>query len=161
MIRPVEERDYGAVVQIYNHYIAHTAVTFEETELSVAKMSRRIASIRALNLPWFVAEEEGVLIGYAYAGKWRERSAYRYSVESTIYLAPDQVGKGWGKRLYAALFEQLKTLEIHAVIGGITLPNPASVALHEKIGMCKVAQFPEVVFKQGQWLDVGYWQLTL
>ena len=161
MIRAVKESDARAVVDIYNHYVAHTAATFEEIQLGAAEMSRRIASIRADNLPWLVAEEEGALIGYAYAGKWQERSAYRYSVESTVYMAPNEVGGGWGTRLYAALFDQLRTMEIHAVIGGITLPNPASIALHEKMGMSKVAHFPEVGFKQGEWLDVGYWQLTL
>ena len=80
-------------------------------------------------------------------------------MESTVYLSPGATGGGWGSGLYRELFSRLEQLGLHAVIGGITLPNDASVALHEKMGMVKVAHFPQVGFKQGRWLDVGYWQL--
>ena len=161
MIRIACADDAATLADIYNYYIEHTAATFEEEMLSASDMQARLASVAALGLPWLVAEEGGRLLGYAYANRWRERSAYRFSVESTVYLAADVIGGGWGTRLYSALFEALRRLDIHAVIGGITLPNPASVALHEKMGMEKVAQFPQVGFKQGQWLDVGYWQINL
>ena len=161
MIRPAVPADAEALVLIYNHYIRNSAATFEEEELTTADMQARMEKVEELELPWLVAEDGGELIGYAYANQWRERSAYRYSVESTVYLAHNVTGGGWGTRLYSALFDELRALEVHAVIGGITLPNPASVALHQKMGMRKVAEFPEVGFKQGQWLDVGYWQINL
>lgn len=160
MIRPARPADSEALAKIYNHYIRHSVVTFEEQVLDSQDMLARTQQVAELGFPWLVAEKGGAILGYAYANRWRERSAYRFSVESTVYLAPNESGNGWGTRLYCALFEELRKLDVHAVIGGITLPNPASVALHEKMGMRKVAEFPEVGFKQGQWLDVGYWQLN-
>jgi phosphinothricin acetyltransferase len=108
-----------------------------------------------------VAEHHGNIKGYAYATKWKERSAYRYSVEISVYVDRERQGQGWGTKLYQALFTQLQKLDIHLAIGGITLPNDASIALHEKFGMIKVAHFQEIGFKFEQWLDVGYWQLEL
>ncbi len=158
MIRSVGEQDIAALVAIYNHYIRNSVATFEEVELTAVEMAGRVKKVLDAGYPWLVAEQAGKLVGYAYASRWRERVAYRYSVESSVYLAADAGGHGWGTRLYTELFDQLKALGVHAVIGGITLPNPASVALHEKMGMRKVGELPEVGFKQGQWLDVGYWQ---
>ena len=112
-------------------------------------------------MPWLVAVIDEAVVGYAYATKWKERSAYRFSVESTIYLANGTEGKGVGSVLYQALFNKLKLKGINNVIGGIALPNPASVGLHEKMGMEKVAHFSKVGFKFDEWLDVGYWQLKL
>ncbi len=160
MIRSATPADADAICAIYNHYVLHTAVTFEEVAVEAAEMRQRIAEVQAL-FPWLVAEDEGRLMGYAYASRWRTRSAYRYSVESTVYLSPEAVGRGWGSRLYRELFAQLEAAGIHAVMGGITLPNPASVALHEKLGFRKVAHFEAVGWKEGKWLDVGYWQRVL
>ena len=115
--------------------------------------------VRAQKLPWLVALDADQCLGYAYATRWKERFAYRFSVESTVYLAPAASGRGLGSALYRALFDELKALGVHAVVGGITLPNPASVALHEKMGMRKVAHFAEIGFKFGEWVDVGYWQI--
>jgi len=161
MIRPAGIEDAPQLAEIYNHYIEHTVATFEEVPLDARDLSLRLDAVAARGLPWLVAERAGAVVGYCYAGPWRERSAYRYSVESTVYLAPDCTGEGLGTRLYAALFERLRRQSVHAVIGGITLPNAASVALHEKMGMQPVARFPEVGYKGGRWLDVGYWQLVL
>lgn len=161
MIRPAEKSDAKSIVDIYNFYIANTVITFEETVVSVSDMSERIQETVAEGLPWLVAENEGEILGYAYASKWKGRCAYRYSVESTVYLAPSATSAGWGTRLYEALFSRLKEQSVHVVIGGIALPNPASVALHEKFGMEKVAHFKEVGYKFDQWVDVGYWQMTL
>jgi L-amino acid N-acyltransferase YncA len=108
--------------------------------------------------PWIVAESEGRIVGYAYATQWRERRAYRFSVESTVYLASDAIGAGIGSALYASLLDRLQQLDVRCVIGGIALPNSASVALHEKLGFVKVAQFEKVGWKQDRWIDVGYWQ---
>ena len=100
-------------------------------------------------------------MGYASATKWKGRSAYRFSVETTIYLAPHSVGKRIGTELYRHLLDQLRDLGLHTAIGGVALPNPASVALHEKCGFRKVAHFGEVGFKFGKWIDVAYWQVSL
>jgi L-amino acid N-acyltransferase YncA len=161
MIRAATESDAQAIADIYNYYIANTVVTFEEQAISKNDILERMEKITGASLPWLVAEDGGVVIGYAYAGKWNVRSAYRHTVESTVYLSNSSVAKGWGTRLYQALFDTLRHKSIHVVIGGITLPNPASVALHEKFGMKQVAHFPEVGFKFGKWLDVGYWQTEL
>ena len=161
MIRAATESDVQAVADIYNYYIKNTVVTFEELPVSPNDILERIEKITSSSLPWLVAEDGGVVIGYAYAGKWNVRSAYRHTIESTVYLSHSSVAKGWGTRLYTALFELLRHKSIHTVIGGITLLNPASIALHEKFGMKKVAHFSEVGYKFGKWLDVGYWQMEL
>ena len=102
-----------------------------------------------------------MVVGYVSAAKWKGRSAYRFSVESTIYLDHRSTGQGIGTKLYGQLFSILRSRSIHVVIGGIALPNAASVALHERLGFTKVAHFAEVGFKFGRWVDVGYWQVTL
>lgn len=159
MIRTASEKDAVALARIYNHYIVHSVATFEIDEISAVEMARRIAAVADQSLPWLVAEDDaGSVVGYAYATRWKERAAYRHSVESTVYVDHAVHARGWGAKLYAALFEALEALSIHAVMGGITLPNPASVALHERMGMTKVAHFEQVGNKFGQWVDVGYWQ---
>ena len=157
-IRSATASDADQMAAIYNHYVVNTVVTFEEEPVSGAEMRRRMDEVAAVSLPWLAAESDGRVVGYAYATKWKARSAYRFSVETTVYLA-DGLGKlGLGSGLYEELFRRLDALGIHAVIGGIALPNDASVALHEKFGMRKVAHFSEVGFKFGGWVDVGYWQ---
>ena len=159
MIRGVLNKDINSIAEIYNHYITQTVVTFETEAISSEDILERIAKVHSDGLPWLIAENDmGEVIGYAYASKWRERFAYRFSAEITVYLSPKFQGKGVGSQLYNALFLALKERSIHSVIGGITLPNDASVALHEKFGLEKVAHFKEVGFKFGQWQDVGYWQ---
>ncbi len=160
-LRDACELDAQGVADIYNHYVRETIVTFEEEEVTSTEIARRLRDTNAATLPWLVAEREGRILGYAYASRWNGRCAYRFSVEATVYLAPDATGSGLGSRLYKALFEELRARSFHTVIGGISLPNPASVALHEKMGMEKVAHFSEVGYKFGQWIDVGYWQGVL
>jgi phosphinothricin acetyltransferase len=162
VIRSAVDKDATCIAEIYNHYISDTVVTFETAMISSEDILSRMSKVQSDNLPWLIAEDvSGKLIGYAYATQWRERLAYRFSVEVTVYLAPTLIGKGLGSQLYDALFSELKSRSIHSVIGGITLPNPASVALHEKFGLEKVAHFKEVGFKFEQWNDVGYWQGVL
>ncbi|HBX65428.1 MAG: phosphinothricin acetyltransferase [Balneola sp.] len=161
MIRPVQDTDLSSIIDIYNYYIRETTVSFEEQEISEKELDHRIHKVKSEGLPWLVAEKGRKLIGYAYATKWKERSAYRYSVEISVYIDQSSQGQGWGTKLYQALFTELQKLDIHLVIGGITLPNNASIALHEKFGMEKVAHFKEVGFKFGEWRDVGYWQMKL
>ena len=160
-IRDASVEDAESIASIYNHFVLTTSISFEEAEVPVIEMAGRIADLQASGLPWIVAQQDGVVAGYAYATKWRVRHAYRFSVETSVYLAPDQAGKGIGTALYQALLKRLRDGGYHLAIGGIALPNAASVALHEKLGFEKVAQFREVGFKFDQWTDVGYWQLIL
>lgn len=160
-IRLATVQDANAIAGIYNHYISHTTITFEEEPVSADIMAGRIRDVLALSLPWLVIEEAGCISGYAYASRWKPRSAYRFSVETSVYLKHDCTGRSLGKQLYKRLFEELAQRGVHAVIGGVALPNPASKALHESFGMKQIAHFEEVGFKFGQWLDVGYWELLL
>lgn len=160
MIREVCLKDAKQICHIYNYYIKETDITFEEEVLAVSDMERRITDVTS-SYPWFVYEEDGRILGYAYATRWKSRAAYKYSVESTIYVDRDTYKKGIGSKLYRKLIEELKEQGIHSIIGGVALPNEKSCALHEKLGFKKVAQFPEVGFKFGKWIDVGYWQLNL
>jgi L-amino acid N-acyltransferase YncA len=161
IVRPATAADAEAVAGIYNHYVAHTIVTFEEEAVAAAEMARRMEDVRADALPWLVAERDGAIVGYAYATKWRVRRAYRFSAEVTVYLAPGEGGRGTGSRLYTHLLAELGARKIHAVMGGIALPNDASIALHEKFGFRKVAHFEQTGFKFDRWIDVGYWELIL
>jgi L-amino acid N-acyltransferase YncA len=160
MIRACATADAAAIAEIYNHYVRETVVTFEETPVSADEMARRIGDISA-RFPWLVWEDGGAVVGYAYASAWKSRSAYRFSVESTIYLAAGQQGRSIGTKLYGALLAELETRRFHTAVGGIALPNPASIALHEKLGFTKIAQFAEVGRKFDRWIDVGYWQAIL
>jgi L-amino acid N-acyltransferase YncA len=160
-VRPAALADAGAIATIYNHYITDTIVTFEEEPVVAGEMARRMEEVRSAELPWLVAEEAGQVVGYAYATRWRPRFGYRFSVEITVYLSPEAGGRGIGSKLYGRLFSLLEARGIHAVMGGIALPNEASVALHEKFGLKQVARFEEVGFKFGRWVDVGYWERRL
>lgn len=160
-LRDATAADGDALAAIYNPFILGTIVTFEEEPASGAEMAGRVAAVQGAGHPWLVAERDGRAVGYAYAGPWKARRSYRFAVEASVYLVPSATGAGLGTRLYEALFERLRAAGIHTVIGGISLPNEASVALHEKLGMTKVAHFPEVGWKLGRWIDVGYWQRTL
>ena len=160
-LRPASAADAASICAIYNPYVVTTAITFEEETVTLQDMAQRIADVGAANLPWLVLEVDGKVAGYAYATKWRARSAYRYSVESTVYLDRAFAGQGLGRFLYGALLDELRKRELHVVIGGIALPNERSVGLHEKLGFLKVAHFTEVGMKFGRWIDVGYWELRL
>lgn len=159
-IRPATVADAAAICEIYNYYVLNTVISFELEAVSVTEMEGRIAEISS-QFPWLVYEEDGRILGYAYATKWKARKAYQHSVESSVYMAQGSGGKGIGSKLYGALFAQLKELGVHAVMGGIAQPNAGSVALHEKMGFVKVAHFAEVGQKHNQWIDVAYWQLIL
>ncbi len=158
MIRLATPADAAAVCDTYNHYVLTTSITFEEEAVGIDEMARRISET-VPTLPWFVWEDEGKVAGYAYASKWKSRCAYRYSVETTIYLRHDKRGRGLGRTLYEQLLQSLREKGIHSVIGGIALPNVPSQKLHERLGFKKVAQFEEVGWKFERWIDVGYWEL--
>ena len=151
--------DASAIAAIYNYYVLETIVTFEEEAVTVEDMAGRIEDVRA-RFPWIVYEEDGQILGYAYASSWKSRCAYRNSVETTVYLHQAAAGKGIGTGLYTRLLDRLRAQGLHAAIGGIALPNAGSVALHEKCGFQKVGEFIEVGHKFGQWINVGYWQIV-
>jgi L-amino acid N-acyltransferase YncA len=160
-IRDVLPTDAGAVAAIYNHYVLHSSITFEEQPVATDDIGGRIAETTKAAQPWLVAERGEHVLGYAYATRWRGRSAYRFSAESTVYLEPRATGQGLGTRLLEQLLARLCDASVHAVIAGVALPNPASVALHERLGFRRVATFAEVGFKFGRWIDVAYWQTLL
>lgn len=157
-IRSATSSDCEAIARIYNYYIRETIITFEEQDVGGAEMEARVADVMNGGLPWLVVKDAGGIAGYAYATKWKVRAAYRHSVETTIYLEPTRTGMGIGRFLYETLISALRERPIHTVIGGIALPNAASVALHERLGFVKIAHFKEVGFKFNQWIDVAYWQ---
>lgn len=161
LIRPAEVTDAATIAAIYNHYVEHTAISFEEQAVPVDEMASRITTVLQQDLPYLVAELGNEVVGYCYATPWKARAAYRYSVEVTVYVAATAQGRGLGYALYQQLFAALRAAGYHAALGGIVQPNPSSVALHEKCGMTQVAQLPDIGFKFGQWHSVGYWQLLL
>ncbi|MFO1370744.1 MAG: N-acetyltransferase family protein [Marinagarivorans sp.] len=117
-IRPCESKDMEQICEIYNYYINHTVITFEEEPLNSSETSKRIEAYTKL-YPWLVCEVDGELIGYAYASKWKERSAYKNTAEVTIYLKHGLSRKGYGKELYASLLQSLKELQCHVILGCI------------------------------------------
>jgi phosphinothricin acetyltransferase len=122
-------------------------------------MAARVSEVQGQSLPWLVACSGSVVVGYAYASRWKARSAYRHSVETTIYLENGRQGGGIGTKLYSELLSVLRSRGIHAAIGGAALPNEASAAIHAKLGFEHVATFRQVGYKHDRWIDVAYWQV--
>ena len=160
MIRSATLDDAARLAEIYNYYIEKTTVTFEEEPLEVSDMRDRIRCDDDV-YPWLVADVDGIACGYAYAGPWSNRIGYRPSVETTVYMAQEHVGRGHGSDLYGALIARLRRKKLHCAIGVVALPNAASIALHERLGFRKIGEFHEIGKKFGQWINVGYWQLLL
>ncbi len=158
-IRKAEPRDAVSIANIYNVYIRDTIITFEQDPVGAEDIVQRLAQLQEKNLPWLVIENAAsMLCGYAYAGEWKPRVAYRHTVEVSVYLDADRAERGMGSALYAELFSCLPQLGVHSALAGIALPNEVSIGLHEKFGMTKVAHMTEVGYKFGKWIDVGYWQ---
>jgi L-amino acid N-acyltransferase YncA len=160
MIRRAETRDASAILAIYRPYVEKTAITFEETPPSVDDMAAKIAKVGSV-FPFIVYEEGGEVLGYAYATRYRERAAYRWSLEDSVYVAEEAVGRGLGKALLSALLEILRELGYFKVYAVITPPNPASVALHEKLGFTPLCRFADTAFKLGAWQAIDWMELTL
>ena len=157
-IRAATSSDAAAVAEIYNWYIANTVITFEVDPVSEDEMARRIAGVLA-NHEWLVLERAGELLGYAYAGRFRERAAYGQATESTIYLRHDLPGKGFGGPLYAELIRRTFARGYRHLVGAIALPNEPSVRLHERLGFVPAGRLVRIGYKFGRWIDVGNWQL--
>ena len=160
-IRAATPHDAEAVAAIYAPIVRETAISFEIVPPSVDEMRSRIRdSLR--RFPWLVSLDNGGLVnGYAYASTHRERAAYRWSADTTVYVRDDSRGNGVGKCLYLALLGELAQLGYFQAFAGIALPNPASIALHQSVGFESVGVYRRVGFKQGVWHDVGWWQRSL
>jgi len=161
-IRRVVQDDLPALLAIYNHYIVHTPVTFDIEPRTLEQRQAWLDGFAPSGRhQCFVAEREGRAIGWVCSGRFKEKAAYDTSVETSIYLAPGEVGKGLGRRLYRTLFEALAGEDVHRAFGGITLPNDASVGLHLAMGFSHVGTYREVGRKFGRFWDVAWYGRTL
>jgi L-amino acid N-acyltransferase YncA len=154
------DRDAQACAAIYAPGVEGSVISFEERAPDAAEIAARIAAISTTH-PWLVAEADGEVVGYAYACRHRERAAYRWAVDVSVYVGARQRGQGHGRSLYEALFERLRSQRFQVACAGITLPNEASLALHERLGFVAVGVMRRIGWKQGAWCDVGWWQLEL
>lgn len=153
--------DAAAIAAIYAPIVQCTHISFEEAVPSPEEMRARILRTLDDGYPWLVAADGDAILGYAYATRHRARAGYRWSVDSTVYLAEWARGQGIGKALYGELFERLRALRFHNVFAGIALPNDASVALHQTMGFTHVGTYRRVGHKLGAWYDTSWWQLRL
>lgn len=160
MIRPVQVDDVQQLLNIYNYYVLNTAVTFDIEALSIENFRDKVNHINA-DYPYIVFEENNEILGYAYGSRFRPKPAYNYVVESTVYVKHTAHGKQIGTKLYAELLRLLKNTNLHTVLGVLTIPNEASIKLHDKFGFKQVAELKEVGLKFGKWQNIGIWQLKL
>jgi phosphinothricin acetyltransferase len=164
MLRIAEPRDAARILEIYRPYVEKTAITFEEAVPSLGDMEAKIAKVSAA-FPFIVYEEvvagDAKILGYAYATRYRERAAYRWSLEDSVYVAEEAVGRGLGRLLLGALVEFLRELGYIKVYAVIAPPNPASVGLHEKLGFTPLCRFSDTAFKLGAWQAIDWMELTL
>lgn len=160
VIRMARPDDVPAITVIYAPYVSGTVISFEMVPPTEAEMATRLEKTLA-QLPWLVAEVNSNVVGYAYAGKHRERAAYQWSTDVSVYMHKDWHRRGVGRVLYTALFAILRAQGYYGVYAGITLPNPGSVGLHEAMGMTPVGIYHRVGYKAGAWHDVGWWQGVL
>ena len=161
MIRGVEIRDAADIAAIYNYYIRETIITFETEEIDTAEMENRIKKIIEAGYPFIVHEENNKITGYAYVGKFRERSAYSESLETSIYLDINEKGRGIGRKLYKRLIELSQEAGVHVLIGVVSYPNLASQRLHESVGFEKAGVIKEAGKKFGKYIDVEFWSYIL
>jgi L-amino acid N-acyltransferase YncA len=154
------QRDAAACAAIYAPSVEDNVTSFEERAPEAAEMATRIARVSATH-PWLVAEEGGEVLGYAYACSFQERPAYRWSASVSVYVAAERLGHGIGRALYEELFARLRRQGFQVACAGITLPNEASIGLHERLGFRQVGVNRRIGWKRGAWRDVGWWQLEL
>ena len=160
-IRTALEADLSAILEIYNDAVVNTTEVYDY-EPHTLEMRRQWFRIKeAQGFPVFVAEENGRILGFSSIGPWRAWAAYKYSVENSIYVAADQRGKGIGKKLLDPLIGAAEQLNMHTIVAGIDATNEASIKLHQSFGFTEVAQFKQVGYKFGRWLDLTFMQLLL
>lgn len=163
----VPETDAARLADIYNHYVLHDTATFELEPAAVEAMGARVARVHSLGLPWIVAEDAEGVAGFAYAAPYRDRAAYAYTLETTVYLEQGRRRQGLGTALYRELLARLRALPdgphapVHSLMAVIALPHPSSVALHEALGFEHVGTIRDAGRKFDRWVDVGFWQLHL
>jgi L-amino acid N-acyltransferase YncA len=153
-------RDAAACAALYAPYVRDTPISLEETPPTAAEIAQRIDDTTRSH-PWLVAHDGDALIGYAYATRHRERACYRWATDVTVYVDPHRQRTGVGRALYEALFDRLSAQGFRIACAGITLPNEASVGLHESLGFRPVGTYRNIGWKLGTWHDVGWWQLLL
>ncbi|HWF35386.1 MAG TPA: arsinothricin resistance N-acetyltransferase ArsN1 family B [Solirubrobacteraceae bacterium] len=156
-------RDAAAIAAIYADYVRDTAITFETVPPTAEEFAARIERTQETH-PWLVAapdEADGRVVGFAYGCPHRDRAAYRWAADVSIYLEPASRRRGIGRALYQALFDRLRDQRLLIAVAGITLPNDASVAIHESFGFVLVGVYRKIGYKSGAWRDVGWWQLEL
>jgi phosphinothricin acetyltransferase len=159
-LRLATPADASSVRRIYAPYVEETAITFATTVPGVEALEAKISDCLS-QYPWLVCERDGRVRGYAYAGPLRKRDAYQWTVELSVYVEDGSQREGVGRRLYEALLDLLTAQGYASAYGVVTLPNPASVAFHERFGFERVGRFDDVGFKQGAWHDVGWWRKRL
>lgn len=159
LIRAGRPEDLPALTDLYNHYVVHSPATFDERPFTVGQRQEWFAHYAA-DGPYrlLVADDGGAIAGYATSSPFRPKPGYRSTVETTVYLAAEHTGRGLGTRLYRALFDALAGEDLHRAVAGVALPNPASVALHERAGFRPVGTFTEVGIKFGRLLDVAWFE---
>jgi len=154
------ECDAQACAAIYAPYVLDSPVSFEEQALDAVAVAQRMGTVTATH-PWLVAERDGGVVGFAYGSPHRERAAYRWAADVSVYVDGGAQRQGVGRALYAELFERLRAQRLRVACAGITLPNAASVALHESLGFERVGVYRAIGWKAGAWRDVGWWRLQL
>lgn len=159
IVRAATLVDVAAIRSIYRPIVNDTAISFEESAPDTAEIGQRM--LAAPRLPWLVADDAGCVVGYAYASPHRQRAAYRWSADCSIYLDPKHRSRGFGRLLYGRLIAEVRELGYVSLFAGIALPNDASVALHEAMGFEALGVFRHVGYKHGHWHDVGWWQKSL
>lgn len=160
LIRTVQESDASDIAGIYSYYVENTVITFETQSPDSGEIAERIRSLQP-DYPFLVLLEHGLLLGYAYAGPWKNRSAFSRTAETSIYLSPSAQGRGLGIQLYQSLIQAAADAGLHCLISGIALPNQASEALHRRIGFSPCGVMQEVGWKMQRYIDIAYYQLIL
>jgi L-amino acid N-acyltransferase YncA len=160
-IRPATLEDAGAIAEIYGHYVRATPNNFEYDPPDAAEIARRIAAVLDARLPYLVAERQRSIVGFAYANQFRPRPAYRFAVESSVYVAKDRIGRGIGHQLLVALMNRCREAGVSQMIAGMGGHHPTSIAFHAAHGFELVGVFRNVGFKFDRWLDLTMMQRTL
>ena len=162
-LRPATDRDVPHMLEIYNHYVANSTITFDEDAMTLKEMRAKFRHVQALKYPWLVAASpSGMILGYAYVTPWKVKAAYRFTVEDSIYLSPAATGKGIGKALMARMLDDAKAAGVKEVIAVIADRGAeASIAMHAKFGFKDIGHMGKVGFKFGRWLGTVLMQKSL